>query len=75
MYKRQIYTLQIARDADFQNKVYETMTTLTQVTLAPAFAHAQLTQGEYYWRVISTPNLLKNQPQKANPQDLSLIHI
>ena len=64
-----IYTLQIARDADFQNKVYETMTTLTQVTLAPAFAHAQLTQGEYYWRVISTPNLLKNQPQKANPQD------
>lgn len=60
-----IYTLQIAHDADFQNKVYETMTTLTRVT----FAYAKFAQGDFYWRVISTPKVVRNEHQAAIQQD------
>lgn len=64
-----IYTLQIARDADFNHKVYEAMTTLTHVTLTPSFANAMLTEGEYYWRVISTPKVVRNEHQAVVKQD------
>ncbi|HQC29257.1 MAG TPA: FecR domain-containing protein [Methylotenera sp.] len=64
-----IYTLQIARDADFNHKVYEAMTTLTHVTLSPSFANAMLTEGEYYWRVISTLKVVHNEHQVVVKQD------
>jgi len=64
-----IYTLQIARDADFNHKVYEAMTTLTHVTLTPSFANAMLTEGEYYWRVISTLKVVHNEHQVVVKQD------
>jgi len=64
-----IYTLQIARDADFNHKVYEAMTTLTHVTLTPSFANAMLTEGEYYWRVTSTPKVVRNEHQAVVKQD------
>ena len=53
VYKRQIYTLQIAQDAQFDNKVYEGMTTATQLTLQKKFADEHLKGGQYFWRVIS----------------------
>ncbi len=64
-----IYSLQIARDADFNHKVYEAMTTLTRVTLTPSFANAMLTEGEYYWRVTSTPKVVHNEHQAVVKQD------
>ena len=48
-----IYTLQIAQDAQFDNKVYEGMTTATQLTLQKKFADEHLKGGQYFWRVIS----------------------
>lgn len=64
-----IYTLQIARDADFNHKVYEAMTTLTHVSLTPSFANAMLTEGEYYWRVTSTPKVVRHEHQAVVKQD------
>lgn len=64
-----IYTLQIARDADFNHKIYETMTTSTRVTFKPSLANAMLTEGDYYWRVISTPKVVHNEHQVVVKQD------
>ena len=50
------YTVQIARDINFEDKVFESMATSSNLTLLQSFG-----SGEFYWRVVE---MSQGKPQK-----------